>query len=463
MNLTQPKIDYYLHWLGGNEFFGEYLPSYDDASRKLLDELFHLLEQLEPIDKNGCRSLWFWADRGPIEDFGDVKEAVEDGSYPSEEAFVEAWKDYYPDDVEWYYFKALEDKPRGYRAVLLGQHVIIVEDAGRKKHAWPYEITEFVQWIVDSVRERISMLQAGTYNNYVAKNLPPQHRTGTIERSALWFVWPDARKKMFEGISEQDIKEFCQLVSVQPDSPDDFPHDYPNITANDFFRFCAIGYKATGYDGCDRSPKDQYLRNADGRDEDLTKIDPDSHTAFVEWLNHRTRIGHPWEVMRGGNSTHVSLYVYQINERFVLTLDGNNRTNEVIKFYLALNRAGYPVFLNDGHAFFERVTGTERIGIVPHGITPMYCENYFREPIIAFMNLPFENRDKFAPLCVWQDIPPIHLKGHSDSPLAPLTEEEQQDLKRAKDMPVDDSECPETTPEQAAKFKRVHPTKHTDP
>ena len=52
-----------------------------------------------------------------------------------------------------------------------------------------------------------------------------------------------------------------------------------------------------------------YYRHADGRDDGLKKIDPDSAEAFADWLENREKGGHPWEVCRGGNSTHVSLYV----------------------------------------------------------------------------------------------------------------------------------------------------------
>lgn len=43
-----------------------------------------------------------------------------------------------------------------------------------------------------------------------------------------------------------------------------------------------------------------------------------------------------------------------------------------------------------------------------------------------------------------------------------FTEKEQEELKRARTMPISfDEDCPETTPEQALKFKRVNPVRQT--
>ena len=41
-----------------------------------------------------------------------------------------------------------------------------------------------------------------------------------------------------------------------------------------------------------------------------------------------------------------------------------------------------------------------------------------------------------------------------------FTEEELKELERARNMPITfDEDCPETTPEQAVKFRRVNPSR----
>lgn len=154
-------------------------------------------------------------------------------------------------------------------------------------------------------------------------------------------------------------------------------------------------------------------RYADGRDEGLSEIDADSPEAFSKWLNNKSRGGgHPWEVCRGGNSTHIALQVGNDDKGFFLFLAGSSygRANETLKFFLALSRAGLPVYLHDSDVFIKRIQGTEKIGVMPQGVIPKYCGSAFPdEKIISFMNLPYEDTEAVASKCVWQDIKEVHL------------------------------------------------------
>ena len=411
--LTQPKIDGYISWLRRNDHFGMTSCIYDDKSQKLLDELFELLEQVAPESPNGVRTLWLRAERGPIEDFGNAAEEIEEGNYDSEEEFIDVWKSWFPEDVKWYHFQAVEDKAEGYRAVAVRHSYVIVQDKRREPAGWPCEISEFVQWLVDGVRSCIEMLKAGTYNDVVRENLPPQHRTGTIRRRDFWNVWPDARVDFFKDISPADVAEFIERASAQEENYAAMKDRLQAMTANDFFRFCAMGYAENKYDGCGKTPKEQYVLHADGRDEGLQDIDADSPEAFHAWLHDRDRCGgHPWEVCRGGNSTHVDLRVLEDGRGHFLYLAGAawNRTMETVKFYLALTRANIPVYLAEAKMLADRLAEEEKIGIVPEGVLPAYCGSWFpNEHIIDFMNLPSEDREKFLPFCTWYEERPAAL------------------------------------------------------
>lgn len=168
------------------------------------------------------------------------------------------------------------------------------------------------------------------------------------------------------------------------------------------------------YDGCDKAPKEQYYLHADGRDDGLQDIEGNSPEAFHAWLHDRQRLGgHPWEVCRGGNSTHVSLQVVEDDRGYFLYLAGDawNRTIETVKFYLALTRAHVPVYLVEAQVLADRLAEKEKIGIVPEGVIPAYCGNWFpNEHIIDYMNLPDEDRDKFLPFCTWLEEQPVALQ-----------------------------------------------------
>ena len=413
--LSQPKVEAYLDRLGDRHYFGSQNVTYNEKSCKLLDELFKLLEQVAPANENGGKYLWIRADRGPIEDFGDAEELIEEGDYKDVESFAKAWKDWFPNEVRWYELAALEERDRGIRFIRVAHRMVIVQDDREMPDGYTFicDIAEFVEWLIDGVRECLDMIRAGTYNEFISKNLPPQHRTGTILRRDFWNVWPEAREGFFKDITPEDVAEFIQLASAQVTESRDFEERLASVTVNDFYRFCAMGYAANNYTGCDKTPKEQYYLHADGRDEELGKVDPDSPEAFYAWLTDSTHYGgHPWEVCRGGNSTHISLYVRKDEKGYYLNLAGDawNRTIETVKFYLALRRAGIPVYLSEAHTLADRLAETEKIGIVPEGVFPDYCSDFFpNEHIIDFINLPDEDREKFLPFCTWYEEDPVYL------------------------------------------------------
>ena len=90
------------------------------------------------------------------------------------------------------------------------------------------------------------MLRAGTYNDFVEENHPCLHRTGVIARSDVWRVFPEEKDRIREGMD------------------------------------------GTGY-GLNEGPG----------------IDFDDPAAWDERYYFSRSGVHPWEVVRGGNSTHV--------------------------------------------------------------------------------------------------------------------------------------------------------------
>ena len=159
--------------------------------------------------------------------------------------------------------------------------------------------------------------------------------------------------------------------------------------------------------------KELYLMHADGRDEGLRDIDSNSPTAFSEWYEcSRKGIGHPWEVCRGGNSTHISLYVRKNGNEYSLKLAGSSygRSVETIKFFLALVRNNIPVSLYEGEELAARVRADDKIGIVPDGVMPFYCSSYFPddENISDYMNIElYEDKERWKKVIenvIWQEI-----------------------------------------------------------
>lgn len=410
--LFTPEIEHYIWRLGERGLSNSYCNSYDEKSLQQLDELFQLIKQIAPISDNGVREIWLTSERGPIERYGDYEELLADGDVSSYDEFEQMWKEEYPDEISWHNFTAIEDESIGYRAVFLN-HRFVIEQDYRKEKGYPHNISEFTEWLVDSVRSCIQELGSGGYNERVERDLPPQHRTGIIKRKDYWDIFPDCRESFFENTTPDEIKEFLHNVSEQQDDPEFELARCESMTANDFFSYCAIGYKANEYPGTELTTREQYLKHADGRDEGLTDIESDSPCAFYKWLTDTKRYGgHPFEVCRGGNSTNISLYVLHDEKGYYLFLAGSawNRTIETVKFFNALKRAGVPVYLREAEELSARLTEDEEIGIVPEGIIPAYCHNMFPGmKVIDFMNLPHEDRTRVAEKAQWLPLTKVSL------------------------------------------------------
>ena len=185
------------------------------------------------------------------------------------------------------------------------------------------------------------------------------------------------------------------------------------MTAKLFFNCCRLGYEANNYDGTDKlSPKELYRTHADGRHDGLLDLKEDSADEFSAWYHNTMMVGHPWEVCRGGNSTHISLYAMYDEGGWWLSLAGSSygRSVETVKFYLALAEQGLPVFLHDGHELDAMLNGHDYIGIVPEGIIPWYCDYLFTgENMLSYMNLPWDDAEAVIKAAIWYLMPDVKL------------------------------------------------------
>ena len=83
---------------------------------------------------------------------------------------------------------------------------------------------------------------------------------------------------------------------------------------------------------------------------------------------------------------------------------GKHRAAEAVNFYIALHDAGFPVLLDDADEILARFEGTDYVGIVPHAVTPKYCENLFPAKygrVIDFMNIYSEEMEQFGDQIEW--------------------------------------------------------------
>lgn len=214
---------------------------------------------------------------------------------------------------------------------------------------------------------------------------------------------------MLKGLTTADIDTLRVIVEL---SENDELTIFPNkMTSDIFFDCCKMGYDTNNYpNDAELEPVDLYRKFADGRDFGLAKLNLDSPTEFEEWFDKREwQFGHPWEVCRGGNSTHISLYVDKQASGWRLSLAGKSsgRVAETIRFAIVLYNHNIPFKLWDAKEIFAMVSGMDYIGIVPEGIMAAYCHSCFsKEDCVGdFMNLPLENQKRIIEAADW------HLAG----------------------------------------------------
>lgn len=403
--LVAPDIDSLLNCFERG-FLNPSAPSEDLC--KAMDPLFEMLRDLAPLRKNNeAKAIWVTIPRGFIEDSCSYEDMLEWGDVKNHEEYEQYWLKEYPDPVCWYELVIAEafhkDGSRWFRAVHFGDKPII------NAH-FDYDADEKTGF---------------------------SFRTGIILRAVLWEREPEWKESDLEGLPAETISAFRALLNSGINRMDRIGR-LKSMTARDFFRACAIGYKACGYNGSELPPVDQYFLHGDGRDEGLSGrghglnagpgIDFDDPAAWDEWYFHREQHGgHPWEVCRGGNSMHVDLYVmhdrrdldfkyrageisedeYQERIRssgYFFLIGGKHRAAEAVRFYTALSAAGLPVLLSDAKDIMTRFDGTGYVGIVPHSVPTRYCEELFPEKygdIIDFMHVYREEMENFGDAIEW--------------------------------------------------------------
>ena len=422
------------------------------AFKKLSD----ILTPLAPLkDNDEVKSLWIRIPRGEIEDYGDYEEMKEYGEVETYEEYEKYWEEEYPDEYIWYRLVLVQsfnkERVLDFYAVGLDNKTIISAstDDRMRDFAGGYSeeaAAKLCDLIIPAIMESIELLKAGKYNALVEENLPYKFRTGVIRRSDLWEANPEYKKFDYDNLPEHKVQRFKDMIASGINDAAKIGR-IREFTANDFFNACKIGYESIGKECDGYSLSELYMHYADGRDEGLTGkghglnegpgIDFASPSEWDEWYFHREQQGgHPWEVVPGGNSTHVELYVCNdkrscewrlrlgeitqeeyddiiSNAGYYFVIAGIHRQFESVSFYIALSEAGLPVVINDAEELVNSFDGVDYVGIVPHHVFPRYCSGMFPKDygvVFDFMHVYDEEIENFGSKIIWLPEEPAELE-----------------------------------------------------
>lgn len=279
---------------------------------------------------------------------------------------------------------------------------------------WGSLITSAYQWL-DFVKKNWIKVAKEIYESY-----PLNRRYGIVPNSVIRFSLPDLYQ-IDEELGKAKTKKFIRLVE------EGYFHTAKNtiretMTTNDYFEYCRIAYLAgkRRNEHIDKSltGREMYERYADGRHEGLLEINPNSTTEFADWIDDkhpkRSRGGHPWEIKRGGNTTHVDLSVSRPsydNTNFTVSLGGASisRLKETICMFLGIHEAGLPISISDPEGIRKRLLAQDNIGIFPSYHSLHRADQYFHEHDDVYDVLYFDDLGRYKrrikPFIVWEPLP----------------------------------------------------------
>ena len=421
--LTAPELDRYIVQYSKRNM-GDESNRFSRETWDKLKELYKLIDKIVPYGNDNEHILYFKLPRGTIQDYGNFEDYLEWGEVENKEEFIELWKYDYPKDEKWYcmFTKHFTRNANEFYALGFNNKIVIQnEEIYDSNHT--DDISKMINELIIIVKEIISKMENNEYNSYVEKNLDKRLRYGTITRKDYYNLFENIRDDYLENLSQDEINKFQKYVKRQMSLPENPNSKWKpsfeigrleKVNANDFYNCCLMGYDANKYDKHEGlTAKEAYYKYADGRDDGLRDINENSYEEFNKWFKSKERGGgHPWEVCRGGNSTHISLYIGEDEKGFYFEISGKSygRSIETIRFFNALRDNNIPIYLCDAEELLNRVLEKDKIGIVPDYTVTKYQESNFQnEKIIDFVHLDYEKEEEMIKLAEWKELEKAYL------------------------------------------------------
>ena len=290
-----------------------------------------------------------------------------------------------------------------------------VENHDRMAAEWAPMIVSARKWLKLVRRDWINA------NKRIQFEYPLRYRYGIAPNALVRNSLPDIYR-LDRELGIQRTRKFVRLVEegffLKAGNT-----EVPSMTASDYFKYCKIAYiagKRRGETVDDSlSGLEMYKRYADGRHEGLLDIDPSSEKEFADWIDgthpKREGGGHPWEIKRGGNTTHIDLAVSRPSlyrkDSFKVGLRGESigRMAETIRMFLAIHEAKLPISIAGPENVRKRLLGQDNIGIVPVYASLHRANQHFSQDKDVFDVMHYDDLGRFrrriTPSITWEPLP----------------------------------------------------------
>jgi hypothetical protein len=325
---------------------------------------------------------------------------------------------------KWYYLAISVYKDVYYIMEGINSNSIEIKKDGSLNEESSYGNTTDKNWIAifNLAIEHIATVKKNWVAAYATlnKNFPYKYRKGILHHGIVRHYCKDLMR-VDKELGAKRTAAFIKLVEAGTLSGFQLG-EITNLTANKFFEYCKVAYLNSNLkldaEMKALSGKELYKIFADGRHEGLLDIKQNSVSEFKQWMDgkhpKRQTGGHPWEILRGGNTTNITLYVskkdYGKENTYIVTLKGNaiSRLAETLKIYLGLYNAKLPVAIDEPKEIRNRLLGQDNIGIVPEFQSLHRANQTFdREDVHDAIHLYyFKNYQKqIISLASWEQLP----------------------------------------------------------
>jgi hypothetical protein len=289
------------------------------------------------------------------------------------------------------------------------------ENHGQLAMAWEPLITSACRWLKIVKKDWIRA------NKQIQVEYPLPYRYGIVPNVLIRASLPDVYR-LDKELGKDKTGKLMRLVEdgffLKAENT-----EVSSMTAADYFRYCRIAYIAgkRKEETVDESlsGREMYGRYADGRHEGLLDIDPASEQEFADWIDgrhpKRGQGGHPWEIKRGGNTTHIDLTVSRPSlyrrEGFKVELRGESigRMVETMRMFLAIHEDKLPISIANPEGVRKRLMAQDNIGIIPSYASLHRANQHFGQYEDVFDVMYYDDlgrsKRRITPFVTWEPLP----------------------------------------------------------
>ena len=230
-----------------------------------------------------------------------------------------------------------------------------------------YDLTEILGWVLAGVKDVIEMLRAGTYEDYIKRELPYSCYSGVMKLNRYWKYCPEEKRHMQREFEPQVVDDFLKWHHRNTASV----KGYNNMTFGQFCEACMYIYKYMGYDVEGLTPREAYFRYSActlygaGGNEKLRQLPEDDAEAFEKWMDTYHRGSHCDEIRFGRIWFWVERNISGRWNFFVADVREDNGENVRLQMVMDMSKAGYHMDAAWYSSLVKRLKGKCMVGLQP--------------------------------------------------------------------------------------------------